>query len=444
MIAISISSATLAWPSTVGASLVDSAKPASYEEFIAAFDLAKFPKMPGASKETSGDAYMNYSVAAKIPDAMAFSRKALVELGWSEVAEKIAGLDPEKYDLAYFEKAGFSVSVYVAKGMIDGKPADGKVDVYVQSQGNVDPRELPKPADAKIVRGNPSSLTFTTASKPEAVEEFCRKEFPPLGWKEEGDDSAAFHRKEGRYILHFVQNAMKVLIVISKNAEGLMEANYYPQLREHAELLTKTTNSKAAKPATLKETIAAIDFRKFPRFKKTATETVSSAGVFYQVDGAVADAVAFYRTRFDREGWKEVKPVDLELEDRLYFHVAKGGYQVQIGIQKDSKTGKVEVSIRNEGNVDVRQIPRPDKDTRLGLAQHANVYYTTAVGLEETTKFLRDELKKAGWKESGSTENLPGKVLKFYQGGIRLVIEIGQNAEGRTDVKLNPWVIGAP
>lgn len=415
--------------------------PATFEQFAAAINFEKLPRLADAAGASAAPSHVMYTSGSKLDEAMAFYRKHLDILGWKENKIEVPGLDAAKYALTGFEKNGFYLTVSISVGQ-----EPGKISVYIANNGNVDPSAFPRPADAKIKTALRSNFSYTSALKPEAIESLLREKMPALGWKEEGDDSAAFHRKEGRFILNFIANAMKLLVVIFTNKEGQTEAGYYPQLRENAELLANSSTAKTAVPAKYGDAIEAIDLRAFPRLPAAAKVRKNSAGVFYAFDGKVADAVSFYQRELSAAGWQESRTRELDLDDRVSMHFAKSGFRLHLFVSKDSRSGKTEVSLLNEGNVDVSQLPRLD-DARITIADFANLHYSTAKDMAAATAYCREQLGKLGWKEragpNGSKQLDHAAVLKFVQNAVQLTIEI-QPFQGRTGVHINPRLIGAP
>src|SRR5262249_48742041 len=155
------------------------ATPATIDEVLQTIDLRQLPKLDGAKVQIAKGSELHYSAPGRMVDAASLYRKKLSELGWTEDKTPVPGLDPEKYLYVKFDKAGFCVNLSANPG-----DKEGTVDVHLNNCGNVDPRLLPQLTDAKPTISNRQYLSYTTAAKPEAVIDFCRKEITARGWKE--------------------------------------------------------------------------------------------------------------------------------------------------------------------------------------------------------------------------------------------------------------------
>src|SRR5262249_23766324 len=119
-------------------------EPATLEEALKVADLRLMPKPENATVKIATPTQLFYSVPGKLADTAAFCKNKLTEMDWIEDDTKIDGLDTNQHVFAGFQKAGFHISLSVSKSM-----KEGLLNVSLTNQGNVDPRRLPRPADAK-------------------------------------------------------------------------------------------------------------------------------------------------------------------------------------------------------------------------------------------------------------------------------------------------------
>jgi hypothetical protein len=77
------------------------------------------------------------------------------------------------------------------------------------------------------------------------------------------------------------------------------------------------------------------------------------------------------------------------------------------------------------------------------VQEHAR--YTTSAAPDAAVEFYRHEMPKFGWEESkapgDSRVQLDGFYLVFVQKGMKLQIQVCANAERKTDVQVQSWVM---
>ena len=180
-------------------------RPATREEALAAIDLRKMPVQPGAKDQSASAFTLRYSAPARMADAASFHRAKLRDLGWSE--------DKDPYSSEYsigerFEKDGFHVWLHV----VDLGPPKGWIAVTLMNCGNIDPRNLPRPFDAKSTEGNhvPNLWMGIAKASPEDIVAFYRKELGASGWQERPVEPEA--RRKGEQQAAFDQNGVHLLV----------------------------------------------------------------------------------------------------------------------------------------------------------------------------------------------------------------------------------------
>lgn len=187
--------------------------------------------------------------------------------------------------------------------------------ITLMNVGNVDVSKLPRTADAMIKTANKNAVIYQSDMKSEEIISFCKKNMVGLGWKEVEDETAAFHTKEGRFILKFVFNAMACTMVVYKNKDGKMEVTYTTNVRHDLkpDEITAVISGKAmAKPATLKEAFDVLNIMKLPGMEKAEKLKIHEKlyllphGTAYQVPAPLEEVTKYYRKLFKDLGWTEL------------------------------------------------------------------------------------------------------------------------------------------
>jgi hypothetical protein len=340
-----------------------------------------------------------------------------------------------------FDKGGMHLSISGYKDQTSGLN-----QITMQNSGNVDTRKLPKLPGAQFKHDLRTSQYYFTTAKPEVVSAFYRKELPPLGWRESEDYSAKFHAKEGRTILHFLQNAMEINMTVWVNKEGQTEVTCFSMVRHsfEPELVKAVFCAKEIPaPAEFSEYLKVIDMRKLPLMDKAQKldharkMNVTSTGVNYQAPGTVADAAKFYRKALGEMGWKETPPVN-DMDKMMALKFEKAGYLVTVGASELDKPGLVTVAVINCSNVDLRQLPYPPgAEIHPGRDEFVNI--NTSLTTEAAFEFYQKELPKLGWKGGKRRGNA---AMRFTQNDVELDIEIQTDSHDKTAVQVREVLRG--
>jgi len=199
-----------------------------------------------------------------------------------------------------------------------------------------------------------------------------------------------------------------------------------------------TSAADPVKPATLAEVRKSIDWLSFPKPDVAVWEETGFANTKYWVPGKIDPVVEWTRKTLTAAGWAEEKWNYPETEPDKYrsLQFTKNGFLISQFI--NAKTQSVEVSWRNVGNVDARQLPRLDKATPLA-SDRAYVYYTTPAKPEAVVEFCRKELAALGWRESPtlSAQALAkgGRVeLRFVQNAMACLVVVDKDEKGAITV----------
>jgi hypothetical protein len=417
--------------------------PATLEQVRKAVDWPQLPKPEDASRFACGLSNCSFATKLSFSQVAEFFAKALPPLGWVEDKEPIPGVNASRKDYLsmQFDKDGMYLGISGYKDQMSGLN-----QIMIQNSGNVDVRKLPKFPGAQFKNDLRASQYYFTASKPEEVAAFYRKELPPLNWREVEDYSAKFHAKEGRTILHFVQNAMEINMTIWINKDKQTEATCFSSARhsfEPEQIKEVFCAKEMATPAKLKDCLEVIDMRKLPLMDKAQKldhdkkMTVLAMAVSYQAPGTVTDAAKFYRKALGDMGWKEIPPVN-DMDKMLTLKFEKAGYLVSVGASEYDKPGFVTVAVVNHSNVDIRQLPYPP-GAEIHPTRDEFVNINTTLTKEEAFDFYRKELPKLGWKGGGTRG---GALMTFVQNDVELRIEIQTDSHDKTAVQLREVLLG--
>ena len=415
--------------------------PAMLAEIRDAIDWSKMPKPPGAQSSRSGLSTCTYQAPGTFLEVATFFRNNMPALGWKEDATPIPGVDQKESLYLTFDKGGMRLS-------INGYRSEPNVPmtITVSNNGNVDIRTIPKPADAKFQSNGQVAAFFTTGNKPEEAADFCRKGILNRGWKEVPDESAKFFAKEGRFVLRFIQNAMEIGVVASRNMAGQTEVSLTAHVKykfDPSEIRKVLRIKDLSIPANEKEYLSVLDLRTFPLMKQARKRDRQSQAIALshamtcQAPGTLEEAIGYHRKEFLERGWTETR-FDHEIDDRVEIDFEKQDYLVTVNLGQ-RKQEDVQISVVNHGNIDPRQLPYP-AGVEITPERSTFVNTLTTVSESEATEYYRKELVKSGWKEMKARGR---GVYLFLQNASLLQIEIQKDAEGRTALKLTPSLLAA-
>ncbi len=184
-----------------------------------------------------------------------------------------------------------------------------------------------------------------------------------------------------------------------------------------------TAAAEPAKPATLAEVRQAIDWLTFPKPDGAVYEETSLLTCRYMVPGKIDPVVEWTRKTFAAAGWAEETRATPDAQPDKYrsLQFVKGGFLVNQFI--NAKSQSVEVNFTLVGNVDARQLPRPDKVTAVGSDRGYQSFSTTETA-DAVTAFCRKAFAAGGWRETPSH----GAAAAAKEGRIEL--RFVQNAMG--------------
>ena len=123
------------------------------------------------------------------------------------------------------------------------------------------------------------------------------------------------------------------------------------------------------------------------------------AKVGYELLSAdTAQASQFYRKKLAEAGWSLEPETADEQSGLRMFNGSKQDFSVSVTAVKNPNSGKAQVFVENQGNVDARTLPR-FPGAKLDSAHFQSVSYRADARLEDVAEFIRTELKKQGWRD---------------------------------------------
>jgi hypothetical protein len=413
--------------------------PATLARVRDAVDWTKLPRPEGARPGRNGFSLCTFRAPGTFAEVAEFFRTNLRDLGWRE--EAVPGIDQKSYLYLSLQKGEMSLT-------INGYRTDPKelMTITLMNGGNVDLRRIPKPADAKFRSNLRSSAFYTTAAAPADAADFCRKALLERNWKEVPADSAKSFAKEGRIVLRFLQNAMEIGVVASKNMAGETEVTLFSNVRhtfDAKDVRDVLTPAEVPAPPTIDGYVAVIDLREFPLLKdatkreRQTTPVSRSNGITCQAPATLEDAIGFHRKELLKRGWKETR-ADMAIPDRAEMHYEKQGYLLTVEVGQP-KNEQLQISVINHGNVDIRQLPYPP-GTEISPERDAFLNCTTSTSVNEAVDFYRKELTKLGWVEFKQRGR---GTYRFLRKASHLSLEIGKDIEDRTALQLRAGLLSA-
>lgn len=156
-------------------------------------------------------------------------------------------------------------------------------------------------------------------------------------------------------------------------------------------------------PATLKQALAVVDLSTLPVPDGAIYMTRSPVLSHYTLaKGDINKAVDLYRSRLSEMGWKPSPEAGLTVINKhggqLVF--VKQGFFLYAAIGVSPADGNLNAVLFHVGNVDARTLPRPAGADVSTSSTPQRIIYATNLKLDDVKKYLREEMKKAGWREA--------------------------------------------
>lgn len=240
---------------------------------------------------------------AGLKDAVDFYRGKLIDAGWKIESDKV---DPAiSYGSIAAVKAGFHLSISIVKD-----PNSSAMHAFVENQGNVDARSLPRFPGAEPKQTYFHIANYEVKAKMEDVSKHIVDELKKRGWRPAAYYGGRTGSVEGRSIHRYFMQGAIYLNVTVENEDGRSSVRYHPHLLKYAVPVPP-------------EVTTSVDMSEDPVLR-----------IFYMVRIPARDVLAFYRRELPPMGWSisdaaikdgkaeiplqgpEKEPLLLELEEK--------------------------------------------------------------------------------------------------------------------------------
>jgi hypothetical protein len=154
-------------------------------------------------------------------------------------------------------------------------------------------------------------------------------------------------------------------------------------------------------PASAAEAGQRVDFTTFPLMEGASEERSRSlASLSYRVASDVKSAYAFQKKQLMAQKWKELPEGAAVTDQYASGTFTRAGFHVSVMVMPHSEAGKVDIMLRNHGNVELAKLPRP-KATKAVYEGPVSAIYTAEgevpAAIVECDKLLRAD----GWQPYG-------------------------------------------
>lgn len=162
------------------------AKPRPHRELLALADFSKFPKMAGATRQSTSPVSAGFSLPKKdatvVPTSISAMEAFLTSQGWKPSPDGGDVQWSATGGVRFFEKnhARLQASAGISRGFPDGEDLNAGLFLI----GDVDARSLPQLPGSRLEGGDFSSARFTSPSDLMSVRKFNKSTLPLLGWIE--------------------------------------------------------------------------------------------------------------------------------------------------------------------------------------------------------------------------------------------------------------------
>jgi hypothetical protein len=403
-------------------------KPATLAEGQKAIDFNRFPRMERAEPGVGTSAKLQYSAPGRVEDARRFYRQKLTDAGWKE---QPSGTIEEDSSRSRFTKSGYQLEFSFGKS----NKADW-VNIQVDNLGNADLRQLPRvPNSDEDGLDSFANVHYVTATPLEAAANFFRKELPTLGWKEFKGESKDYPEGRGK-LLVFGQNACTLHIDVTPDEDGEVGVH----------ILSQFYGEWIPRPRKPEEVLYVIDLREFPRMNKAPVSRSTSASVLYPLSAGVRDAIRFYESELKKTGWQRHVTRVPESDDRAVVRFIKENFILEVEAMTNEGGKGITVSVNNRGNLELKRLLHPEDAVFVDpKIYNEETKYTTTLKPDQVIEFYRQEWPKFGWQLVKEPQTIPSHIeMVFVQHSMKLVVQIAANADKKTEVDVQSWIVGLP
>lgn len=196
-------------------------KPRAHEEILKLVDFSSFPKMEGATRQSSDVLNASFTVPIKddstVKSAVKVMETFLVSQGWA-VESGSWGADG---GVVFYKKDG--VMIEATAGVTRSFQGGSDLNAGLFLTGEVDARLLPRPPDSKVEQSDFASCRYHTPADVLAVHKFNKEQLGALGWGLYRDSSFAgldLTQEQLQETQSFVQNGATLAFRFTRNDAG--------------------------------------------------------------------------------------------------------------------------------------------------------------------------------------------------------------------------------
>jgi WD40 repeat protein len=181
--------------------------PATPAEMHGLIDLRVLPRLPGSEMSISGVRDLSCIVPVEGAEAMTFYRHFLTEAGWAEATT----FTPNPAALVFVKNGSRITASFYPSG-------EGKTNVMLTHEGNLDMRTLPKfdGDEIHVSYESPDNLIYTTKADLLAIETNLLRKLPKEGWTASTRLNTSHNEQADSRDLEFVKNGVALRVSIGK------------------------------------------------------------------------------------------------------------------------------------------------------------------------------------------------------------------------------------
>jgi hypothetical protein len=186
-------------------------------------------------------------------------------------------------------------------------------------------------------------------------------------------------------------------------------------------------------PASAAEAAQKVDFTTFPLMEgATDQRSRSLAHLTYRVPADVKSAYEFQKKQLTAQKWKEL-PEGASVTDQYASGTfTRAGFHVSVMVMPPGDAGKVDVTLRNHGNVDLAKLPKP-KDTKAVYEGPASAIYTAEAALPATVEECEKLLLADGWTSYGMEGDV--RVYKKNAMAVKVWVSVAPAQGNKTSIQ---------
>ena len=391
---------------------------ATVREATAVVDLRKLETLKDATFNSFAPTRLEGAGSSDVKSAAEFYLAQLTKLGWKPSAEPNSQMITEGYAQAALEKNGFALALSVMPGRMSGL-----VTVSMINLGNIDSRDLPRVADAKLIYGGRASAMYATPRKVADVAAETRKLLKAAGWAEYAQPFSQKAEIPDQEMFELRQRgvSMTAYISVAPAQKGQTVIQYS----------TRLLRQELPAPANAE----ALEFDDFRPYLKCL------------IPGELAAAVEFYSKGFPEVGYGEKRSAHVsETEAVVVFRSPE--QDVIFAQLKKVEGDKIEATVRVMTAAVLAEMDKPKPKTEIKPAVREELYtpvialpkdvegvtspamelvqFRLAKSVVESAKELRTLYSSAKWREDAQFSVVTpfACVLEFKQGQDKLTVLI--------------------